>query len=388
MIFEPPKLGASEEEAVERVDLLRHDLRLRVHAPRRWLGGLRRLAFAKAVQGSNSIEGYNASVDDVMAIVEGEEPLDASTETKLALQGYRDAMTYVLQLAEDEEDVWIDAALIKSLHYMLIKHDLSKRPGRWRAGAISVLREPDNILVYEGPHIDLVPDLMNELTGYLHQREGHVLVRSAMAHLNLAMVHPFADGNGRMARILQSLVLTNEQILSPVFCSIEEWLGRNTEVYYDVLAEVGQGSWHPKNDARPWLRFCLNAHYQQALTLAWRIRAYETLWERCEEIVEMFSLPERSIGPLMLAAQGHVIRNSTYRTAVKDSDGVEISFRSAGHDLRVLVGAGLLSPRGQTKARVYLGTGLLRNEWNEIRQTQPKPEMMDLFPRQQQLTLS
>ncbi|NIA03686.1 MAG: hypothetical protein GWP12_04075 [Nitrospirae bacterium] len=63
------------------------------------------------------------------------------------------------------------------------------------------------------------------------------MVRAGMAHLNLVMVHPFKDGNGRMARALQTLVLARERILAPQFSSIEEYLGRNTPAYYGVLAE-------------------------------------------------------------------------------------------------------------------------------------------------------
>jgi len=85
-----------------------------------------------------------------------------------------------------------------------------------------------------------------------------------MAHLNLVMIHPFRDGNGRMARCLQSLVLARGGVLSPMFMSIEEYLGRNTHNYYNVLAQVGGGSWQPERDTRPWIRFILTAHLRQA----------------------------------------------------------------------------------------------------------------------------
>jgi Fic family protein len=55
------------------------------------------------------------------------------------------------------------------------------------------------------------------------------LVRGAMAHLNLVMIHPFRDGNGRMARALQTMVLAQDQVVEPTFSSIEEWLGNNTQ---------------------------------------------------------------------------------------------------------------------------------------------------------------
>lgn len=389
MIHVAPDLTSDELEAIQRIGTLREELRWATAEPRRWLGGLRRLVFARAVQGSNSIEGYDASLDDVMAAVDNEEPLDAATETKLALQGYRDAMTYVLQLA-DEDDVEIDTNLIRSLHYMMLKYDLSKRPGRWRRGSIFVRRESDGTIVYEGPDVELVHDLMEELSSAITDWDGPELVSAAMAHLNLVMVHPFADGNGRMARCLQTLVLTRSRLTrasSPVFSSIEEWLGRNTDSYYDVLARIGQGTWHPENSARPWLRFCLNAHYQQALTLAWRVHAYEELWDRCESLAILRSIPSRATGPLCDAAQGLRIRNASYRTAVRESDGDEISIHTAGNDLRALVSAGLLVAKGETRGRFYVGTEILRNEYAAIRATRPKPEMMDLFGSPTQLNL-
>ena len=98
-----------------------------------------------------------------------------------------------------------------------------------------------------------------------------------MAHLNLVMIHPFKDGNGRMARALQTLVLAREAILAPEFSSIEEYLGRNTPAYFDVLGQVGGGKWQPERDARPWVRFVLTAHYRQALILERRPRERKTV---------------------------------------------------------------------------------------------------------------
>jgi hypothetical protein len=310
--------------------------------------------------------------------MENEAPLDAASETVAALQGYRDGMTYVLQLA-DETDLQVDLSLIKSLHFMMLKYDLAKRPGRWRRGFIFIERERDHSIVYEGPPVEAVDDLMTELAASLTEREGHVLVRAAMAHLNLVMIHPFADGNGRMGRCLQTLILAHDRILSPVFCSIEEYLGRNTQAYYDVLELVGQGGWHPDNDARPWLRFCMNAHYSQARSLQWRIRATEELWGRCEDVVARNGLPSRAVGPLADAAQGRRIRNATYRHIVSDAEGVEVGEQSSNLDLKRLVATGLLEAQGETRGRFYIASKVLRAEWAAVSATRPKPKQLDLF---------
>src|ERR1700733_375513 len=124
-VFQAPTLNSDEREVLALIDKLREELRDRVAEPRRWNGSLRRMSFARAVQGSNSIEGYDASLDDVIAAVDDEPTLTADEETRLALAGYRDAMTYVLQVAQ-EPAAKVDSGLLKSLHFMMLKHRLDK----------------------------------------------------------------------------------------------------------------------------------------------------------------------------------------------------------------------------------------------------------------------
>ncbi|HEV2791165.1 MAG TPA: Fic family protein, partial [Solirubrobacterales bacterium] len=233
MAYQVPSLRSDEQEVLGLIEQLRGQLHDRVAEPRRWNGSLRRLSFARAVQASNSIEGYDASLDDVVAAVDGEPTVGADNETEEALTGYRDAMTYVLQIADDET-MAIDEGLLKGLHFMMLKHNLDKNPGRWRPGAIFVRRAATGETMYEGPPAAAVPGLISEMLEQLAEEDDqHVLVKAAMAHLNLVMIHPFSDGNGRMARCLQTLVLARDRIVAPVFSSIEEFLGRNTQTYYD-----------------------------------------------------------------------------------------------------------------------------------------------------------
>jgi len=150
------------------------------------------------------------------------------------------------------------------------------------------------------------------------------MVRAAMAHLNLVMIHPFRDGNGRMARCLQTLTLARDRILSPEWMSIEEYLGANTPAYYDILAKVGQGAWNPGLDARPWVRFCLRAHYIQAASVLRRIKESERIWVAVDELREKHDLPERVVGSLFDAATGLRIRNSSHRKSVESAELVKI----------------------------------------------------------------
>jgi Fic family protein len=90
------------------------------------------------------------------------------------------------------------------------------------------------------------------------------VVKAAIAHLNVTSVHPFRDGNGRISRIIQSLVLAREGMVSPEFSSIEEYPRDHTADYYAALREVQGGSYQPDRNTTEWVRFCVGAHIVQA----------------------------------------------------------------------------------------------------------------------------
>lgn len=369
MLFQTPDLTSQERAVVELIEELRRNLRYSVSGtPLRWEGLLRRITFARAVRGSNSIEGYDVSLDDAVAAAAGEEPLDAKTEAWDAVVGYRSALTYVLQLADDPHFSY-SADLLRSLHFMMMQYKLSRNPGRWRPGPIFVRDDERGEMVYEGPTAELVPLLIRELLEALNQAppEIPVVVKAAMAHLNLVMIHPFSDGNGRMARCLQTLVLARGGVLASPFSSIEEYLGRNTRDYYDVLATVGGGSWQPERDARLWVRFCLTAHYRQATTLLQRTREMQRLWDSLEVEINRRGLPERTLLAVVEAASGLRIRNGTYRPLA------DISEQVAGRDLKSLVAAGLLVAKGERRGRHYVASDSLleiRARTREVRRVE------------------
>jgi Fic family protein len=174
------------------------------------------------------------------------------------------------------------------------------------------------------------------------------------------MIHPFRDGNGRMARCLQSLVLARAGVVAPVFISIEEYLGRNTQAYYDVLGKVGAGAWQPDNDARPWMRFTITAHLRQARTMLRRVRETERLWVDLERLAHQRGYPDRTLVPLYDAAMGLRIRNATYRAALEESVGDSITAPTASKDLQRLAEGGWLTPGGEKRGRFYTASPQLR----------------------------
>ena len=370
MIYQEPALTAEDQAVLGLIRKQRETLKLYTqNNPRRWMGSLRRATFARAIQGSNSIEGYNATLDEAIAAVENEPPLDERTETWFAINGYRTALTYIIQAAEDPTFEF-SKQFLKSLHFMMTGFDLNNRPGQWRLGQIFVVRKKNNEPVYEGPEAEAVDGLICELVDYLKKTdETPVFVRAAMAHLNLTMIHPFRDGNGRMARALQTLVLAREGLLHPVFSSIEEWLGANTEEYYATLAHMSNGSWSPESDTQPWIRFCLKAHYQQAFTLIRRNEVYGRLFDEIEIIVTQRGLNDRTALPLFDAALGLKMTNNRYQT---DAD---VSQYVAGRDLKALSDIELLEPVGEKRGRYYIaGKELIAaREKAAIKRKMPNP---------------
>lgn len=379
MIHEVPEIEAPEQAALARIEELRRQLRFHVAEPRRWLGSVRRVLSARAIRGSNSIEGFEVSVEDALAVVEGDEPTDASERDWLAVLGYRRAMTYVIQLAHDQHFEY-SSALIRSLHFMMTEYTLEASPGLWRPGPIWIRNEATGEIVYEGPESELVPDLIEELIEQLKADDDMPsLIRGAMAHLNLAMIHPFRDGNGRMARCLQTLALARDRILAPEWMSIEEYLGVNTQSYYAILAEVGQGAWNPHHDARPWVRFCLSAHYVQAVRVLRRIQESGDIWVAIDDLRKARGLPERVVGSLFDAATGLRIRNASHRRTVEAAGLEKISNQVATNDLQAMVQAGLIVKRGSKRGTYYVAAEPLIEIRDKVSVASGPPDVSALF---------
>jgi Fic family protein len=350
MLYGTPSPEAIDEAVLGEIEEMRRDLRYRLAEAHRWDGQLRRQLQARAIQGSNSIEGYRAGVEDIESIMAGEDPLETSAAVAREISGYQQALTYI-QLLSRTSGFRFDAGLLHALNFMMIGHHLDKTPGTVRPGAVYVRNSATGEVVYEGPDAEKAPELLGELVDWLNEGdlEAPSYVRAAMAHFNLVGIHPWRDGNGRMSRALQTLVLGRDQITTPEFASIEEWLGtaRNTYDYYDALAEAQGGRWDPHEDMSRWVRFCLRAHHLQAQQVRRRLSEAGEVWILLEKQIDADGLNTRTVSALYEVFVNRRLRRSRYQLDESLSQG------QAARDLRDLAARGWLTPYGETKGRFY-----------------------------------
>jgi len=368
MLHATPTLTDDDARVLAELGTLREELKHLVASPRKWTGQLRRSLTAAAIAGSNSIEGIRVNLTDAEAAVAGEEPSDTDADTWRDVLGYRDALTYVQQLAEAREFSW-HPMFLNALHHTMLKHQPEKWPGRFRPGEIRVTDSSTGQVVYTGPDDRDVPGLMTELADWLNEGDldASPYVRAAMAHLNLASIHPWRDGNGRMSRCIHTLVMARNGELASEFSSIEEWLGmgRNTYDYYDALAAVQLGRYAPgAGDTLAWVRFNLRAHHLQAQRVRRRAEQAAKVWNALAAVAEEDGLPERTVAALFAALRSGSVR----RTMYQQDEG--LSTDQAARDLRMLTDRGLLRATGETKGRRYTPTSALENRGHVTLQAQ------------------
>lgn len=127
---------------------------------------------------------------------------------------------------------------------------LMDESGVYRSGGVGIFQ--DRQLIHMAPPADRVPHLMADLFYWLKHAEEHPLVASCVFHYELEFIHPFADGNGRIGRLWQTLILRNWQPLL-AYLPVEAMIRDRQDVYYRVLAEADQ-----RADATLFIEFMLS----------------------------------------------------------------------------------------------------------------------------------
>lgn len=354
MLYTTPKLTRALREQLSGLEQLRSALGEEVKTQSRWMGSLRRQIRASSIEGSTSIEGYSVSPAEALSLTSGGAAPSRDGENQEAVRCYARAMDHVGTMAVDPVFRWLDRVIL-DLHFDACYFQPEADPGLWRTGPILV-GASDGSVSYRGPEGGEVVRLMGEVVRWLAKgdADADVFVRAAMAHLHMVSVHPFRDGNGRISRIVQSLVLARSGLVSPEFFSIEEYLGAHTEAYYEALREVQGGSYQPDRDASGWVSFCVEAHIAQAQQRLGQIERAARRWGFFEALAEERGWPDRLVIALELSLVGGAERSAYAEEAA-------VSAATASADLRRLLDTGLVTQRGRGRSVRYVASDELRD---------------------------
>jgi len=282
MLYSASLLDAPENAVISSIDKLCERLEQAEKGARSWTGILSRQVFSR--RNGPLAKAHRANP----------EPADPNGDDWRALEGYRRALKHASQRFVDPSFSY-STELILALHFMITEHNPTTRSGTWRSDRVSV-HDVDGEMVYEPPAPDQVPALMDELVESLNpSNDEPPLIRAAIAHLNMVRIHPFHDGNGRMGRCLQTLVLMHEHDVPPEIASLEEYIGQHTRGYNEALLSTAT-CWEPRRDTKPWINFCLTAHYEQAIALVTKVTELELLHEElCAHTTNRGALPDGTL---------------------------------------------------------------------------------------------
>lgn len=201
----------------------------------------RRINRVLTIHGSLAIEGNTLSEAQITAILDGKRviaPPREVQEVKNALAAY------------DRFDSWKpehEKDLLEA--HRILMSGLINEAGLYRHGSVGVMAGSQ--VIHMAPPADRVPQLMADLFGWLAATDAHPLIASSVFHYEFEFIHPFADGNGRMGRLWQSLILAR---WNPLFADIpvESLIYEHQVEYYQALQESTQQA-----DSAPFIAFIL-----------------------------------------------------------------------------------------------------------------------------------
>ena len=203
---------------------------------------LRRINRIRTIQGSLAIEGNTLSEDQITAILEGKPVIAPAREVQEA----RNAILAYEQFGQWQPHRKSD--LLKA--HQVLMMGLVDDAGRYRSSGVGVMK--GDKVVHMAPPAERVNLLVKNLLSWLKNSKEHALISSCVFHYEFEFIHPFSDGNGRMGRLWQTLILSQWK---PLFENIpvESMVYANQEGYYKSIRESTQNS-----DSAPFIEFMLS----------------------------------------------------------------------------------------------------------------------------------
>ncbi len=291
---------------------------------------LRKINRLRSIQSSLAIENNSLSIDEVADIINGRTVLGAPNE----IQEVKNAYTAYEHLLE--YNPYTVGDFLKAHEYMT--GDLVESAGRFRSKGVGVWA--GDKLVHAGAKADFVPRLIADLLEWASASDMHPLIKSSIIHFEIEFIHPFADGNGRIGRLWQTLILSYWNELF-AWLPIETIVYENQQNYYNALQVAGQSA-----DSGIFIEFMLSAIYQALEELP--VHKVTDIFPDID--TDKFSKSELEF---IEAIVGYIEKHgeiTNYRAQVLTN----LSAESVKKYLAVLVKAGLFDATGKNKGRKYI----------------------------------
>lgn len=263
---------------------------------------LRRENRIHTIQASLAIEQNSLSVEQVSALFDGKRVVGPARD----IQEVRNAIAAYEALAR-----WnpTDRAHLLEAHGLLMA-GLIDAPGRFRSGGVGIYRGDQ--LVHMAPPASRVSGLVDDLLKWLATSDWHPLILSCVVHYELEFIHPFADGNGRLGRLWQTLILSHWNPLL-AWLPIEEVIRSRQQAYDESLGQADQ-----QGDLQPFVTYQLEAIHEalrseiDAVILR-DLAAEPTLSAR--RLAERLQLSQRAVEKHLAALQkrGRLLRHGSPR---------------------------------------------------------------------------
>lgn len=313
-------------------------------APER-LSALRRVATIESIGSSTRIEGSNLSDREVERLLSNLEIKSFATRDQQEVAGYAETMELVFR---SWAEITITENHIKQLHRDLLQY--SEKDAHHRG---KYKTQPNNVAAFDetGKQVGIVfetatpfdtPQRMSELVAWasetLSSRRLHSLLVAAIFTVVLLEIHPFQDGNGRLSRVLTTLLLLRAGYSYVPYSSLESVIEQSKEGYYLSLRQTQVTIRTAAPDWQPWILFFLRALQQQMKRLAKKVE---------REKIVLAALPELSL---------HIIEHAREHGRVTISDIVKLTGASRNtlkQHFRQLVAQGYLALHGSGRGAWY-----------------------------------
>lgn len=244
---------------------------------------LRRDNRIRTIHASLAIENNSLSLDQVTDIINGKRILgapDEICEVKNAFEVYNKLLDMNPYSTKD-----------MLFAHRILMNELTKEAGTFRSGGVGVFA--GERMVHMAPPANQVPHLIKDLVDWIKRAEVHPLIKSCVFYYEFEFIHPFADGNGRMGRMWQTLLLYKWK---PLFgwVPMETLIRERQEEYYKVLGECDHSA-----DSGKFVEFILKTIYDALCEIADTEQVAVQVTEQVEKLLKVINNKEYSTKELM-----------------------------------------------------------------------------------------